>query len=419
MSANYLHNRDIVLFSLKPWDTLIGSSSKKYARVFAQQGNRVLFVNRALDRMSVIKFRDSDPKTKRRLEALRNKEDALQQVEENIWVLDPLTILESINKIPISGLFDWFNKINNRRLASQINRAASQLGFMDIILYIENDFIRAQYLQQMIQNLSLTVYYIRDYLPSQDYFKLHGKRLEPQLIRKADVVITNSVYLKNYAKKFNPQSFFVGQGCDLNLFSGEEMGIPADMQAIPHPVIGYTGALLTTRLDINLIRGIAEAKKDWSIVLVGPEDEHFKKSSLHQLNNVFFLGHKKMEELPKYIGHFDVCINPQVVNEMTVGNYPLKIDEYLAMGKPIVATRTEAMEMFEEYVKLCDSPKDYVLNIEQALAEPASDKIINDRKAFARSHTWENCVGHLDQALMNYKKTVNHGKKEFANGTIA
>jgi glycosyltransferase involved in cell wall biosynthesis len=296
-------------------------------------------------------------------------------------------------------VFDWLNKINNRRLAKQINRAASLLGFSNIILYIENDFIRSFYLKEMLDGLSATVYYIRDYLPSQDYFKLHGKRLEPRLIQKADVVSANSTYLMNYAKKFNPRSYFVGQGCDIALFSGEETARPSDMKDIGSPVIGYTGALLSTRLDTKLLRGIAENRKNWSIVLVGPQDEAFLKSDLHQFPNIYFLGRKNLPDLPKYIAHFDVCINPQLVNEMTLGNYPLKIDEYLAMGKPVAATRTEAMEMFGDYVKLGENLEDYLRNIDDLLLNGRKPEMISSRKLFARSHTWENCVAKLGKAL--------------------
>lgn len=86
---------------------------------------------------------------------------------------------------------------------------------------------------------------------------------------------------------------------------------------------------------------------------------------------------------------------------MTIGNYPLKADEYLAMGKPIVATRTDGMRMFEEYSFLCETPADYISRIEQVLAEPQTPLLINSRKVFAGSHNWESCVKHLDEAIGN------------------
>lgn len=170
--------------------------------------------------------------------------------------------------------------------------------------------------------------------------------------------------------------------------------LPDDIKNIPHPVIGYIGVLYDLRLDIEIILHIAQARPDWQIVLVGPEDETFKNSALHQQKNVWFLGPKKMEELPQYLMAFDVAINPQKLNEVTIGNYPRKIDEYLAMGKPTVATHTKAMEVFEEHTYLADNKESYVSMIAQALAENTSEKE-EKREEYARSHTWENNVAEI------------------------
>ncbi len=84
--------------------------------------------------------------------------------------------------------------------------------------------------------------------------------------------------------------------------------------------------MFSLRLDIEVLVYLAEQRPDWSIVLVGPEDEAFKASKLHQITNVHFLGSKPMEALPSYLNHFDVALNPQKLNEVTIGNYPRKID---------------------------------------------------------------------------------------------
>ncbi len=105
-----------------------------------------------------------------------------------------------------------------------------------------------------------------------------------------------------------------------------------------------------------------------------------------------------MQELPAYINAFDVCINPQVKNEITKGNYPLKIDEYLAMGKPVIATRTEAMRMFEPYTYLSDSPLEFVSLVKKALSEN-SEELSAARKAFAKTHTWEKSLEELSKVI--------------------
>jgi glycosyltransferase involved in cell wall biosynthesis len=128
---------------------------------------------------------------------------------------------------------------------------------------------------------------------------------------------------------------------------------------------------------------------------------------LHQFPNVFFLGSKKESQLPNYLKGFDVAINPQLENHLTIGNYPRKIDEYLAMGKPVVATKTKAMEMFQNYVYQCSSYEEYSNLIETALSENSS-QLEQERIAFANSHTWENNVNKIYNAIL--KATKNNVK---------
>jgi glycosyltransferase involved in cell wall biosynthesis len=192
----------------------------------------------------------------------------------------------------------------------------------------------------------------------------------------------------------------VGQGCDVSLFNDVDREIVAadDLATIPSPIIGYVGFLSSRRLDIQLIAHIARQRPAWSIVLVGPEDDVFKASDLHRIPNVHFLGSRDSSVLPNYIKGFDICMNPQIVNDATIGNYPRKIDEYLAMGKPTIATVTEAMEYFREFTYLGSSHDDYIVLIEKALAENSPAKQ-QERRTFALSHTWENNVLEIYKAI--------------------
>jgi teichuronic acid biosynthesis glycosyltransferase TuaH len=248
----------------------------------------------------------------------------------------------------------------------------------------------------------LYIYYCRDFLQGYDYWKKHCSVLEPELIRKADLIVANSSYYAEYCASLNTNSFYIGQGCNFDLFDNNKLHpIPEDIKSLSSPVIGYVGALDSARLDDKIIELIAKAKPNWNISLVGPEDEFFEKSNLHQIPNVHFTGRKELQSLPDYIEAFDVCINPQLSNRITKGNYPLKIDEYLAMGKPVVATRTRAMKLFENHIYLADRPEDYTSLIEKALAEDSPEKKCA-RIAFAKSHTWENSMHELYKVMTKY-----------------
>ncbi|MDD4604595.1 MAG: DapH/DapD/GlmU-related protein [Bacteroidales bacterium] len=393
---------DIVVTGLQAFDNSIGSNCINLALEFSKH-HRVLYVNYPVDRLTMFRERH-DPKMQKRKRILRGEIENLVKIKDNFWNLYPLTILESISQISNNALFDYLNKINNRRFSEQILLAIRKLDFKDIILFNDSDMFRSFYLKELLHP-SLYIYYSRDNLIAVNWWKKQGIRLEAALIKKSDLAVANSTYLANYLKQFNPNSFYVGQGCDVSTFDMQLIkSVPSDIQGITSPIIGYIGVLYTLRLDISIIYYIAKQRPNWSIILIGPEDENFKSSELHHLDNVYFLGSKEPIELPSYLSTFDVAINPQILNKITIGNYPRKIDEYLAMGKPVVATLTEAMKVFEDYSYLANSKEEYLMLIEKALNENSPD-LAKKREEFARSHTWEANVNEIYKAIDLIKNT--------------
>lgn len=397
-SSQIIKNRDIVIVGQQPWDVVIGSNCKNIALEFSKH-NRVLYVNSPLDRITKIKQK-ADPKVKKRIDVINGTIDNIVEIKQNLWNHYPDELIESINWIKNAAIYNWLNKLNNKRFARSITKAINKLGFKDIILFNDNDIFRCFYLKELLQP-AISIYYSRDYLLYVDYWKLHGQKLEPELIKKSHLCVANSTYLANYCRQYNSNSYYVGQGCDLEIFTDkQDIAMPADVIGLQKPIIGYVGALQSIRLNLELLHYIATKKPEWSIVLVGPEDAAFKASNLHQVQNIHFLGSKSANLLPAYINAFDVCLNPQLINQVTIGNYPRKIDEYLAMGKPVVATKTEAMSVFDEHTYLGITKEDYVQLIERALAEDSIQKR-QSRIAFAALHTWQNNVKEIYKAINN------------------
>ncbi len=392
-----IKGQDIVVVGIQAWDIEIGSNCKNIAMEFAKH-NRVLYVNPPLDRATLRRGRGTE-KVEKRIRIKNGEETGLIQIKENLWNLYPKSLTESINWIPFHSIFKKLNKRNSRVFSNDIQEAIHQLNFKDVLLFNDSSMFLGLHLKEFLSPKTYT-YYMRDYLIRVPYWRKHGERIEPQIIQQADTVVNNSTLYAEYGSKFNPNSFMVGQGCDVSLFNDEKdtIQIPKEFDAIPKPIIGYVGYLTSMRLDIELLEHMANTKKDWSIVLVGPEDEDFRTSKLHELDNVFFLGSKDASQLPAYVKGFDVAMNPQVVNDWTIGNYPRKIDEYLAMGKPTLATRTKAMEMFKEHVYLGSSKEEYIQLAEKALAENNSE-FVKKRIEFAKSHTWENNVQAIYDAI--------------------
>ena len=387
-----------VIVGLQPWDTPIGSNCKNIAQELAKRTS-VLYINIPLDWNTLIKNKEEDiDHINYRKAVQRGKKPQLEEVEPNLWVLTPRCVIHSINMLPAGGIYNFFNRKNNKKIAAEIKPAITRLGFKDYYLFNDSDMFRSFYMKEFLKP-DLSIYYSRDNLISTDYFRKHGTHLEPQLIAKSDLATANSTYLRDYCKQFNAHSYYIGQGCDLSIFNPEVDAIkPKDLRTISGPIIGYIGFLTAMRLDIDLLVKLAHKQPDWQIVLVGPQDENFKKSDLHNYSNVHFLGSKKPEELGTYLKFFDVAINPQVVNDMTIGNYPRKVDEYLAMGKPVVATKTKAMSVFENHCYLASDAHEYESFIKSALRDDTS-AIQKKRIAFAHEHTWENSVSELIKSI--------------------
>jgi glycosyltransferase involved in cell wall biosynthesis len=395
-----MQNRDIVIAGLQSWNIGIGSNCKNIAIEFSKN-NRVLYVNPPIDRISAIK---SFIKTKKPNSSIPD----LSEVKENLWVFNPKSKIESISSLPVNFLFDLINKHNNKVFAREIKKAIDKLGFKNYIHFCDSDIFRSFYLKDLLKP-SLYIYYTRDNLLAVKYWQTQGRRIEPQHMANADLVVANSSYLAKLASAYNSNSHFVGQGCDLTAFKpGNFNNLPVDIAQIPKPIIGYIGALKTLRLNIDVIEHIAAAKPEWNIVLIGPEDDTFKKSKLHLMKNVWFLGSKKENELPTYLNAFDVAINPQIVNEVTRGNYPRKIDEYLAMGKPVVATQTEAMDYFSEFVSLATSNTEWVESIEKELKND-NEELQEKRMSYAAEHTWEKNVSEIYKCISNTKNNGHQG----------
>ncbi len=141
-------------------------------------------------------------------------------------------------------------------------------------------------------------------------------------------------------------------------------------------------------MNWNWIETAARLHPDWSIVFIGPYHEKLPPSII-SLPNVYFLGKKPMDELPNYMKAFDVCIIPYKEGEFMRNSFPTKTFEYLAGGKPVVASDIPALRAYQPIVKLCKNSDEFVLNIEQSIKESHDVELQKKRFETAKDHTWD------------------------------
>jgi teichuronic acid biosynthesis glycosyltransferase TuaH len=394
-----------VLIAQQEWELNLGSNARNLA-VELSKTQPVLYVNPAMDIKSIFKQIKTAHGRKRLKLALGLGENTAK-VSDALWVHTPQSISHSINWLKNIPLYNFLNERNGKGFFGSIKKAIKQLGWKNENCTVFNDsqMFTGLFTKKYFQPL-LSFYYIRDNLTEHPYFKFHGSRIEPQTIALADAIFANSAYLADCARSYNKLSLDIGQGCETDMYYADfSYPEPSDLATIAHPRIGYVGFLTGERLDINLLEQVANANPNWQIVLIGPEEIMFQESRLHGIKNVHFLGSKKPSQLPSYMQHLDVCMNPQLINALTIGNYPRKIDEYLAMGKPTVATDTPAMQMFLPHVKLAVGADGYKKAIEKALL-PQNIAERNAAINCAKGHTWEACVEQIYAVQNQLLKTA-------------
>ena len=220
-------------------------------------------------------------------------------------------------------------------------------------------------------------------------------RLERELMRRADLVFTGGQSLFEAKQDQHHNIHALPSSVDVAHFSTarRSQDEPVDQRAIPHPRLGFFG-VLDERLDISLLRGVAEARPEWQIVMIGPVVK-IDPDDLPRLPNIHYLGPKKYDELPRYLAGWDVALLLFARNEATKYISPTKTPEYLAAGRPVVSTSIrDVVKPYGEMglVRIADAVPDFVAACDGALTEPPARRR-DQADAFLRNMSWDRTWG--------------------------
>jgi UDP-galactopyranose mutase len=219
--------------------------------------------------------------------------------------------------------------------------------------------------------------------------------LEEELLDRADVVFTGGRSLYEAKRLLHPSVHAFPSSVDVQHFArGRLRGAdPQDQAAIGSPRIGFYG-VIDERVDLALIEGVADARRDWQLVLVGPVLK-IDPGDLPRADNIHWLGAKDYDSLPRYLAGWDVAMMPFARNRSTQFISPTKTLEYLAGGKPVVSTSIrDVVRPYGEdgIVRIADDVHGWVTAIEEALAEDATERQRRSAGTLERSswdRTWE------------------------------
>jgi len=210
--------------------------------------------------------------------------------------------------------------------------------------------------------------------------------LEEELVQEADLTLATAQLLYEKLSPRAARLALVPNGVDLEHYRRYYAEGPI-LGKVSHPVIGYYGALASW-VDVDLLEKIARRFPQATVVLAGGVFD-VDLSRIAELPNVRLLGQRPYEEMPQLLWHFDACVIPFLVNDITEATNPVKLYEYLSGGKPVVAPRLRELLPFEEVCYLADDHEGFLAGLEQALAEPADDPRRQRRRELAAQNDWK------------------------------
>ncbi len=225
------------------------------------------------------------------------------------------------------------------------------------------------------------------------------------------VVVTADEIEKDVITKRGKEKLaFSCNGVDYEHFANIDSSIKLDDSFIKvinqnKPIIGYYGALASW-FDYDMIKYLAEKRPDYNIVLLGIKyDDSFDKQDLDKYSNIYFLGSKEYNILPNYASKFTVCTIPFLINEITQATSPLKLFEYMALGKPIVTTAMNECKKYQSVI-IANDNDDFVKKVDKAIEiqKNKDEDYLKVLKKEALENTWESKTKEIIRLLERYEK---------------
>jgi len=206
------------------------------------------------------------------------------------------------------------------------------------------------------------------------------KEYDRRLKTRADLTLFVSRELYERESDDCNEVLYLDHGVNFKMFSSvkKNENVPVDIANIPKPIVGFYGQIEHHTVDVRLLEKVIDYLPDKSFVFVGGVDADC--SGLIAKENVWMLGQKPYEQIPHYGKCFDVAIMPWRQNRWIQACNPIKLKEYLALGKPVVSTPFPELKKYREVVYEAKTAEEFADCIKKALVEDTPERVIARRK---------------------------------------
>lgn len=387
-SLNPVGGRDIVCVGFNDWDNDVWTNQHHLMARLAASGSRVLFIESlGLRRPQLGSGRDL-----RRIVRRLRRGFAPPRLSHGVHVLAPLVIPLHGNAVA--------RRANALLLRAQVGLAARRLGIRRPVLWAYVP--QAEVLLESLHP-SLVVYHCVDDIAAQSRVDTASfAAAERRYAARADLVLASAPALAERMRTLSRHVLYAPNVADTGRFAAalEPGPLDAALADLPVPRLLFVGAISAIKLDFALLRGIAAARRDWSIALVGPVglgDPNTDTSVLEAEPNIHLLGPRPHDDLVPLLRGAEVGLIPYVHSQLTASIFPMKVYEYLAAGLPVIATGLPALAE-TKWVTLTDGVEPTVVAIADALEQNTPERR-RQRSAAAASHSWEGRLEEIAEAV--------------------
>lgn len=386
---------DILCISTTDWDEIWGSRQQIMLRL-AARGHRVLFVERQVGPEQLL--RSSDLR-QRKFKAWSG--NPLHPIAESVWRWQPPLLL------PGRYYSQQLNHWGQQRLARHLRPILSQLGFENVLLWLyppQSAALVGQF------NEVLSIYHcIERFAGIQKGIKRKTMIAEEEkLLRQVDLVFTHAEGLRQlYQPLARRPILLVPSAADVNHFQSSPE-IRPEIAQIPQPRLGIVGTL-DDRIDIEMLSILARQHPDWHLIFIGHiRSERLNLAPLLALTNVHYLDKRSFQELPEFLNGMNANLVPYLLNEMTRFISPLKVYEYLAVGKPVISVDLPEVRRLSEWVTIVPTTtgkaqtraQAFAAGIQQTL-DANTPGLESERRKVAWQHTWDERVNKMWEIIEN------------------
>ncbi len=377
-----MRDQTILLLSTTDWDAPQFGSRQQIALRLVRRGHRVLFVEIPRALHSLI----SDPAgTRRALGRL----GLIRRVTDGPLVYTPLPVL------PI-----YYNPLVNKLNQRLLLRDLRGLDWQPDVLWTY--WPHTAYLVGRLGERAAVYHCIDDFaavgypLTTREAIT----RMEAEQCRKVDVIFTRTEGLAAAKRRLNPNTYLLPGGVDTGHFDpAHVVAPPTDVAALPRLRVGLVGTV-DDRVDVGLLATCARGLPDATFVLVGPVRRHrVDIGPLERLPNVYLLAPCPHSEVPSIVAALDVCLIPYRVNPYTEGLSPIKLYEYLAMGKPVVGTDLPYLRREAAHIRITHTLEEFLAAVRDALAHPPGVEERAQWRAVAEARSWDRQVDEIEHHL--------------------